>query len=173
MSHMPDQDETQDADRSFRERIAQGTEDLSEEARARVIAARERAIAAGRTLNEQAHAVQNRGADLLERQPLIVGAIAFAIGAAIGAALPRTRAEDSAFGATRDDLVAEAERIFQEEKSRAKAALSQAKAEAETAVKDAAQAAKSELAGHAPSKDDLKKRASEEIDHISDEVARH
>ena len=37
-------------------------------------------------------------------QPLVGGALAFAIGAAIGAALPHTRQEDEMFGDTADDL---------------------------------------------------------------------
>jgi hypothetical protein len=37
-------------------------------------------------------------------QPLIGGALAFAVGAAIGAALPHTQQEDEALGATADDL---------------------------------------------------------------------
>ncbi|MCA1776474.1 MAG: hypothetical protein LC676_12935 [Loktanella sp.] len=133
MSYTPDH-QNHTADPSFRERIAQGTEDLTEEARTRVIAARERAIAAGREMNRQAHHAQDRSIDLFERQPLIVGAIAFAIGAAIGAALPRTRLEDSTFGATRDDLVAEAERIYEEEKIRARAAIKEAGSEAQQAL---------------------------------------
>lgn len=42
--------------------------------------------------------------DILQEEPLIVGAVAVAIGAAIGAALPSTRREDELFGSTRDQL---------------------------------------------------------------------
>ncbi|WP_285295797.1 DUF3618 domain-containing protein [Aureimonas altamirensis] len=42
--------------------------------------------------------------DTLQEEPLIVGAVALAIGAAVGAALPATRREDQLFGGARDRL---------------------------------------------------------------------
>ena len=42
--------------------------------------------------------------DTLQEEPLIVGAVALAIGAAVGAALPSTRREDELFGEARDRL---------------------------------------------------------------------
>ncbi|MFD2238874.1 DUF3618 domain-containing protein [Aureimonas populi] len=42
--------------------------------------------------------------DTLQEEPLIVGAVALAIGAAVGAALPATRREDALFGEARDRL---------------------------------------------------------------------
>lgn len=53
--------------------------------------------------------------DLLEEQPLVVGAIGVAIGAALGAALPRTRREDALMGRTWDDLVESATRTAHEQ----------------------------------------------------------
>jgi hypothetical protein len=46
--------------------------------------------------------------EALDREPLVVGAIGLAIGAAIGAMLPHTRVEDETFGDTRDHLRDEA-----------------------------------------------------------------
>lgn len=46
--------------------------------------------------------------DILQEEPLIFGAVAVALGAAIGAALPATRREDQLFGRMRDDLRDEA-----------------------------------------------------------------
>ena len=42
--------------------------------------------------------------DTLQKEPLILGAVALAVGAAIGAALPSTRVEDEWLGETRDRL---------------------------------------------------------------------
>jgi len=53
--------------------------------------------------------------DIFEEQPLIAGALAVALGAALGAALPRSRMEDQYLGETSDQLMNEAERIFEEE----------------------------------------------------------
>lgn len=48
--------------------------------------------------------------DALDREPLVLGAIGLAVGAALGAMLPGTRFEDETFGKTRDSLVREAGR---------------------------------------------------------------
>ncbi|PZX16220.1 uncharacterized protein DUF3618 [Palleronia aestuarii] len=106
------------ADRA-RLRIAAGTEKLSEDARERVIAARLRAL----EIRDEADAAMRRGgavaADYYDRQPLVFGALAVALGAAIGAGLPHTRQEDEWLGATRDRLVDDAEQMFQSELSKA------------------------------------------------------
>jgi hypothetical protein len=47
-------------------------------------------------------------ADALERQPLVVGALALGAGVVIGVALPATRSEDRWLGERRDDLLDEA-----------------------------------------------------------------
>lgn len=57
-------------------------------------------------------------ADFYDRQPLVIGALGLAIGTAIGAIAPRTDFEDDAMGAQRDQLFAEAERIYDEEKGK-------------------------------------------------------
>ena len=49
-------------------------------------------------------AVQESIEDALEEQPLVLGALALAVGAAVGGALPRTRAEDEWLGAESDRL---------------------------------------------------------------------
>jgi len=110
----------QAADRAtdLRERLSEGVESLSDEARERVIAARERAMEARDAAVDYARQGRDKVVDLFEEQPLIAGALAVAVGAAIGAALPRTRTEDRYFGEQRDDLIAEAERIFAEERAK-------------------------------------------------------
>ena len=44
-------------------------------------------------------------ADMIEDQPLLLGALGLAVGAGLGASLPRTRVEDELMGDTRDDLM--------------------------------------------------------------------
>lgn len=100
---------------SFRDRLSQGTEHLSEEARQRVIAARERALEARDAVVDYGHKGSEKMTDLFEDYPLVTGALAVAVGAAIGAALPRTRIEDDYLGQHSEHLVEEAERIFAEE----------------------------------------------------------
>lgn len=97
-------------------RIAAGTEMLSEEARQRVIAARRAAIAAGQTTQRSLRRGRQTAGDFFADQPLVVGALAVALGAAIGGLMPRSKFEDETFGSHRDRLVHEADRILEEEK---------------------------------------------------------
>ncbi|PVA11332.1 hypothetical protein DC366_06230 [Pelagivirga sediminicola] len=125
-------------------RLSEGTEHLSEEARERIAAARARAMdardAAARRLNRGADQV----ADFYEEHPLVVGALAFAVGAAVAGALPRTRLEDEYVGEYSDDLYDEAERIYHEEVEKAqrvaKAGIDEAKNVASDLQGDAADA---------------------------------
>lgn len=97
-------------------RIAEGTEMLSEEARQRVIAARRAAISAGQSTQKTLRRGKQSAGDFFENQPLVVGALAVALGAAIGGLIPRSRFENETFGSRRDRLVQEADRILEEEK---------------------------------------------------------
>jgi len=55
---------------------------------------------------------------LIEDSPLIAAGIGMAIGAAVGAALPRTAVEDRVLGPDRDLLLAQARAVLREEESR-------------------------------------------------------
>lgn len=103
---------------AMRARLAEGTEALSEEARDRVIAARESAIEARDASLRYARQGRDMAVDIFEEQPLIAGALALAVGAAIGAALPRSRTEDRYLGEQSDRLMEEAERLYAEEKEK-------------------------------------------------------
>ncbi|MDX5414202.1 MAG: DUF3618 domain-containing protein, partial [Rhodobacterales bacterium] len=81
----------QDRAKALRERLSHGTEQLSEEGRARVLAAREKAHHARETAMARMGEGRDRAVDMFEEQPMIAGALALAVGAAIGAALPHTR----------------------------------------------------------------------------------
>ncbi|WIJ24797.1 DUF3618 domain-containing protein [Devosia sp. RR2S18] len=73
---------------------------------------------------EQAGHLGDTGLQLYRDQPLIAGALAFALGAAIASALPRTRQEDEVLGRASDSIKAklgeEASHLYEE--GRAKAA---------------------------------------------------
>lgn len=112
-------------------RIAEGTENLTEEGRQRVIAARRKAIEMKRATMRSAGQGVDAASDFYDRQPLVVGALALAVGAALGGALPRTRVEDEYLGEHSDRLYDEAERIFEEEKTKAMKVASSLKGEAE------------------------------------------
>lgn len=114
------------------ERLSHGLEDFSEEAKARVLAARR--VAHEARMSAQA-AVKNGSqsvSNFFQDQPLVVGALAMALGAAIGAALPHSRIEDDTMGDSSDQLFADAQAMFREERDKLMAA-AQAAA---TGVKD-------------------------------------
>lgn len=62
------------------------------------------AMAAGDSLRNHATNLNESIVKHFQDQPLIGGALAFALGAAIGAALPNTRHEDEAMGETAEDI---------------------------------------------------------------------
>lgn len=82
------------------------------------------------------HRAQRTFMDTLEQEPLIIGALGLAVGAAIGAALPPTRMEDRAMGATRD-------KVLQKGKAQAQQGLADVKQAAATAVETVRQEAAS------------------------------
>lgn len=120
----------------LRARLSEGTENLSEEAKARVIAAREAAVDARRKAGEALASGSRQSADFYNRQPLVAGALALALGAAIGGALPRTRTEDDALGQYSDKMMERAEAIFREEQEKALAVMQAAREEAETIARE-------------------------------------
>ncbi len=127
--------------------LSEGTESLSESARERIIAARERAIEAREQAGRYASRGVDQAQDFFEEHPIVAGALAFAVGAAIAGALPRTRMEDEHFGEDSDRLYHEAEAIFAEEKAKAlrvaDAAMGEARKQGEKARSDAEDVARS------------------------------
>jgi hypothetical protein len=65
---------------------------------------RDAASGAGRNSMDMGSALNDSIIKHFRDQPLVGGALAFAVGAAIGAALPHTRQEDEAVGAMADDV---------------------------------------------------------------------
>ncbi|MBU2958364.1 DUF3618 domain-containing protein [Paracoccus sp. 1_MG-2023] len=123
-------DQGRDSLADARDRLAQGTEHLSNEARERVIAARERALAAHQSVTDHARRGGAEISNYYDQQPLIFGALAMAVGAALAGSLPRTRYEDEYLGQHSDQLIEEAERIFHEETEKTKAVYAAVKSEA-------------------------------------------
>ncbi len=151
-------------------RLSEGTESMSEQARERIISARERAIMASEDANRGLREGADRAGDFFEEHPLVVGALAFAVGAAIAGGLPRSRYEDEHFGAESDRLYDEAERIFAEERAKAErvagAALDEAKSvgqevrsEAHDKAREAKDKADSETQGEGSAADAAVERA--------------
>ncbi|WP_298447477.1 DUF3618 domain-containing protein [uncultured Marinobacter sp.] len=138
---------------TWREQLTEGTENFTEEARNRVIAARESAIDARDAAASYARQGRERAVDMFEEQPLVAGALAVAVGAALGAALPRSRMEDQYLGEHSDKLFDDAERIFEEEKQKlgrvAKAATDEAKKAVSESREKADDAAPADTAGQA------------------------
>jgi len=78
----------QDRAERLRHRLHDGTEHFSEEARARIVAAREVAVGARRRASAGVSAQTEQADDIYARQPLVIGALALAVGAAIGGPCP-------------------------------------------------------------------------------------
>lgn len=104
----------------LRDGFMHGLEDLSGEARERIAAARERAYAASLRARQAASYGARESGRMIEDHPIVAGLVAAALGAAVAAALPRTRTEDRAFGSERDRLMDEARRLWDEERDRAR-----------------------------------------------------
>lgn len=141
-------------------RLSHGTEGLSAEARARVLAARQAALDARVATEAAMQRGRQAATNFLEDQPLVVGALAVAFGAAIGGALPRSQIEDDALGDSSDRLFAEAQAVFRDERNKALAVLKAAADEA----KDQIQNTKSDLGALLP---DGKSAGDVIVDHLS------
>lgn len=147
----------------MRAALHDGTQGLSDVARDRVIAAREQALRAQTRIEAAARTASAGGQRLFVDQPLLVGAAVAAVGAAAALALPRTRLEDAQFGAQRDSLVQEAERIWHEEVARAR--------KMGSAVLDEAGEMANEAAAAVPEGEDLVETTEETLRDAADRLA--
>jgi vacuolar-type H+-ATPase subunit H len=166
----------------LRERFSSGLDSLPEPARQRIVAARERAYAASLQAERVGRQAITDPARALEEHPLVAGAVAFALGAAAAVMLPRTEAEDRAFGGERDRLMEEAARLLRTERERAmqiagglvdeaKSAASdimgEVRAAATEAVGDVVDTAKEKATGLASL---VAERATEEASRLADDA---
>lgn len=150
-----------DATSNLSERLSHGLDDLSDEAKSRVMAARRTAHEARQSSGDAMRSGSRYASDFFRDQPLVVGALAVAMGAAIGGMLPGSRAEDDAMGESSDRLFAEAQGVLREEREKAGAVLRTAAAEAKDEMQGAKQDAKA--AG-----DTVADRVSEAAERVAD-----
>lgn len=129
----------------LRDRLSEGTEDMSEEARRRIEMARQKALDASDAISRQMARTNQKIARNYDNEPLLFGALALLGGAALGAMLPGTRREDELLGDYREQLFDEAEAIYHEEKGRIGKAVSAGLDEVKTVASNVVSAAKDEL----------------------------
>lgn len=113
-------DRARQAAESARQSLSSTASTAAERARTMAGTARERAVHYG-------HRAEETFLETLDREPLVIGALGLAVGAAVGAALPATPIEDRYVGPLRD-------RALDEGKTRAKEGLRQAKEVASAAA---------------------------------------
>jgi len=154
---------------NLRQRLSEGTDQMSDTARERIVTAREQAMNAYDQVSTATQRGRSQLGDLYNKQPLVIGALGLAIGAAIGAIAPRTRTEDDLMGEHSDHLFAEAERIYDEEKSKLRAVsektMSEAKHQVDENMERLGDAAKTSL-------DHVKSSANEVLETAKTEAER-
>jgi ElaB/YqjD/DUF883 family membrane-anchored ribosome-binding protein len=101
-----------------------------------VIDARARASDARDSALEYVREGRDKASDMFQDHPLIAGALAVAVGAAIAAALPRSDLEDAYMGDESDALMDDAERMYEEEMANLSRAATAAKEEAKDSLHD-------------------------------------
>jgi len=124
----------------LRSRLSAGLDNLSPEARDRVIAARERAYGAMLRAERMGRDVLRNPTRSMEEHPIVAGAVGFALGAGVAALLPSTEVENRTFGAERDRLMEDAARLLRQERERAMQIAGSLGQEIKAAAQDAVEA---------------------------------
>ncbi|WP_439123961.1 hypothetical protein [Marivita sp.] len=119
---------------TLRKSLDKGLDRLSPEARARVTEARLKVIDAQEKLERQARRTSKQAQEAHQSQPFLTGAIVAGVGAIIGALLPSTKAEADLMGATRDNMMRDAEAVLRDEFSKIE---QQGKAAVESSIREA------------------------------------
>lgn len=156
------------AAKQMRDQFSHGTEDMSDAARDRIISAREQAMQAYHRVSDAAQKGGTQLADFYDNQPLVIGALGLALGAAIGALAPRTQMEDDIMGAQRDHLFAEAERIYDEEKGKLETVIDKTVEETQSQVSKVSETVSKNLQS---SVDEVKSAATKVAETTRDEAS--
>ncbi len=90
-----------------------------------------RASEAGDQAQQQAQRAKSGFQQMLQENPLALGALAVGLGAAVGFAAPRTSKEDEVMGETRDNLVERGKQSARETRERAQRVAEEARSSAE------------------------------------------
>ena len=143
--------------------------------RERVIAARHRAMDAYHRSNAAVRRNWQKGStaagSFVDDHPLVAGALAMAVGAAIAGALPRTRYEDEAIGSYRDELFDEAEQVFREERRKAEETAGAAIDEAGKVAQEKIRSVKTAAGGDKPVVEGVKDEAKTAGKRVADAAA--
>lgn len=139
----------------------------------------------GQKTQVQARRARNNLQMTFEENPLALGAVALAIGAAVGLAAPRTEMEDELMGSYRDQLVeraeetakrakGQAEEVASEVTGAAREAFEDVKQEAKQAAKQVAETTKSEAEHHSGSAGESHtvREAGQAIEEVVDQTRR-
>jgi len=108
------------------DRIRERTAEMSERARGAMNSMRDRASATAESARVRLGDITQRSREgydrargsvnhMIEEQPLVLGAVGLAVGAVLGASLPRTRPEDEWMGETRDRMLDSAKQSAREQ----------------------------------------------------------
>ncbi len=138
--------------------LAQASQQISSAAQAtrQKLTSSKDAVASGfnkttETAQEQVARVREGFNNIMEEQPLIIGALGIALGACIGAALPTTQQEDRLLGSVSDQTIAKVKETGAESFNQVKESVTQIGDEAKRTLADAKQAL-SETVGKASAK---------------------
>ena len=173
----------EDRFQALRARIDKGTEDLGEEARQRVIAARRRALeardrarAAARDARRRADRAMHEGAaqarDSFREHPLLAGALALGVGAVIGAALPRSKVEKERPGDLSHRLLDEAEALYRRERARLERAARAALQESREIAAETAQSVREQVPDGKEVLDEAEQRVREGASRVAESARR-
>lgn len=119
---------------STKERLAEGMGSTRERLSRTGQSARERMGQWGETARSGMQRARGGYDSIVREQPLVLGAIGLAVGALLGAGLPRTRQEDQLMGEASDRLTETAREVGREQMEKAKEVASAAK---DTVMKEA------------------------------------